>query len=205
MPHVRHAKTPRLRQPATPEAVAKAAAAPVFRLDGLRGKCIPNKLLDPQARGELIAAAAFTTVKIAANMVGVSEASVYDLRKRDPEFEAQWQAARARMIARWEMTMSAVAANPRHARCVDAAKFMLGAHKPELYRQRSEIEVTASEETISIVREAAQRARERRRLAVPVAEIVLEGSNGNDHGDVAAIIKAAGGNGNGNGNGHGDA
>lgn len=191
MPHAPRKVSPRLRYPATQQATAEAAAASVMPLDELRGKSIPNKLADPAVRGQLLGLAAFVTVETAAGMVGVGASSIYELRKRDPEFEAQWQAARARAIGQWESTMSAIASNPRHARCVDAGKFMLGSHKPDVYKARSEIEVVTPDETIAVVKAAAQLARERRRQGVPIAEIVET----NGHGDVTALAKRTNGHG----------
>ncbi|HEX7604406.1 MAG TPA: hypothetical protein VF316_22460 [Polyangiaceae bacterium] len=186
-------KHQRLRYPHDREG---AAAAQTLPNDELRGHPIPNKLADPRTRGILLGAAAFTSVENAASMAGVAAKSVYELRKRDPEFEEQWQTARARMCVSLEMSMHVVGGDPKNPRCVEAAKLILQANKPEVYRQRHELEVTAPVGTVEIVKAAAAMIRERRRLGTPVAEIVEEPS-GNGHGDVMAIVKAAGGNGNG--------
>jgi hypothetical protein len=194
MPSTAHKGHPRLRYL---EDRAGAAAAQTLPNDELRGHPIPNKLADPRTRGILLGAAAFTSVENAASMAGVSASAVYDLRKRDAEFEEQWQTSRARMCVSLEMSMHVVGGDPKNPRCVEAAKLILQANKPEVYRQRSELEVRAPIETVEIVKAAAAIMRERRRLSVPVVEVVRDEPDGNGHGDVMAIVKAAGGNGNG--------
>lgn len=178
----------RLRYPEDKEAAALAAALP---LDEQRGKTIPNKLENPEVAGMLIAALAFATVEVAAQFVGVAPSSIYDKRKRDPGFDERCVTARARRIAAWEITLDAVASNPRHPRCVDAGKFLLTFNKPEVYRQRSELELTAPIETVEIVKAASNFMREQRRLTTPVAEVV----------DLAIVKAIVGEGGNGNGNG----
>jgi hypothetical protein len=120
-----------------PEDRVAAAAAQTLPLDETRGKSIPGKLDNPLLRGILLGAAAFTSVEAAAMMAGVAPSSVYELRKRDPEFEGQWQTAKARMIGRVEMCMQVVATDPKNPRCVAAARLILRLNKPEVYRQRS--------------------------------------------------------------------
>jgi hypothetical protein len=187
---------PRFRHPENREA---AAAAQTLPNDELRGKPISGKLADPRVRGILLGAAAFMTVEHAAAMAGVAPGSVYALRKRDPEFDSQWQTAKARMIGGVEMCVQLVATSPTNPRCIDAAKLILQSHKPEVYRQRQELEVTAPIGTVEIVKAAAAMIRERRRLGVPIAEVVQDESGGNGRGDTTAIVKAVSGNGNGDG------
>ena len=122
-----------------PDDRAASAAAQTLPLDELRGKTTPGKLKDPHVRGILLGAASFTSVEIAASVAGVNPSSVYELRKRDPEFEWQWQTARARMCLSVEMSMQVVGTDPKNPRCVEAARLILQANKPEIYRQRSEL------------------------------------------------------------------
>jgi hypothetical protein len=122
-----------------PDDRAASAAARTLSLDELRGKTTPGKLNDPHVRGILLGAASFTSVEIAASMAGVNPSSVYELRKRDPEFEGQWQTARARMCLSLEMSMQVVGGDPKNPRCVEAARLILQANKPDVYRQRSKL------------------------------------------------------------------
>lgn len=183
MPNATRSTHPRLRR-------LEQVGAAEFPIEAQRGKSISNKLDNPQVRGMLLVAAGFTTVELACSIVGVSPAAVYALRKRDPEFEEQWQTAKARAVSSVEMALFDNAVT-RHN--VEAQKFFLSANKPEVYRPKSQLEVSAPVETIEIVKAAAAIMRERRRLGTPVLDVVPEAG--------VAIVKAATGNGNGNGGG----
>lgn len=180
MPSAASRRAKRLRYPENREAAARAAVSPI---EEQRGVYRPNKLDNPEVRGLLLGAAAFATVEIAASMAGVAPSSVYDLRKRDPEFEERWQAARARAIASVEM---ALYTNAVAKMSVEAQKFFLASHRPDLYRQRTEVEVsTTVAEELAVVGERA-RLRKLARLAateVVTAEIVKVEPGGNGHGD----------------------
>lgn len=179
-----------------PENKAEAASAPLTPNEDTRNITRPNKLDNPETRGLLLGAAAFTSVEIAASMAGVDPASVYKLRKRDPEFEEKWQSARARTTATVELSLVNNAVKRMN---VDAQKFYLTHNKPEIYKPKSELEVRAPIETIEIVKAAAKFMRDQRRLGIPIAEVVEEFADGNGRDDAVAIVKMTGGNGNGSG------
>ncbi len=149
------------------------------------------------------------TIETAASILGISAATIYDRKAKDPEFRANCAGARAEITS--ILASTAVAAARRVGTEAERPSdhvmliFCLKNFDPLHWRDRKELEVQIGD-IPGALREAAERARERKRLR---AAVVLECADCTPTGkcerhtanEIVPFV-AAGGNGSG-GNGHG--
>jgi hypothetical protein len=79
-------------------------------------------------------------VTLAAQAAGLSRAQVYVMRERDPEFAEQWLRALELGVSALEDSAMKLA----HEGNERLIMFLLAAHRPEKYSQKSSIEINAS-------------------------------------------------------------
>lgn len=160
-------------------------------------RTLPSRIDDPKVRGIVLGAlGAGASYKIAAQLADVGERTIHDRKAIDPAFREECENAPERSDAYVTLSLfrKATGDGPQS---VAACIFWLKNRRPDVWRERTELQVAIGDIPARL-EEAAQRARARRALlpGVITAEVIEEATDFVADPDL-------GGNGNGhNGNGH---
>jgi hypothetical protein len=81
------------------------------------------------------------SVKYACGIAGINRTRAYEHRKKNPEFAARWEDALGHSIDDLEAKAFQLALNGEDHVAANLITWLLRSHKPETYRERSEVAV----------------------------------------------------------------